>query len=283
MRSPALLNVPLDGPGTCSGARSSRRSARARCANLSFAQFIAYGAHGVAGATASTRPSLPEAHLLQRERHSRPYPARLVQGRRRDLDRRAGGRLHGRRASSEQPVRRASWRRASPGASSTRTRRGGCTSSGKPEHGTVTAPGRARGPDRRPATLRAAGASSGEPLPRLRCTGRRCPFGLPQGAPGWSRVGRIAGLRAGQTIKLRITAPGHNGKLVRWRLPSVSHACRAGPLHPARQPGASVASAPERAQQRPSLRRRCVRQHDELAGRFVAAIRRCASIVCSSV
>jgi len=54
---------------------------------------------------------------------------------------------------------------------------------------------------------------------RLRCTGRGCPFrSRTLERPGEPLT--VPGLRAGQTIQVLITAPAHDGKLVRWRLRS---------------------------------------------------------------
>jgi hypothetical protein len=74
--------------------------------------------------------------------------------------------------------------------------------------------------------LRVAGIADGSVL-ELRCSGRKCPFTNKRTAK--ARKGVIDGLallakpaqkrlRAGQTLEVRVTAPGHLGKVLRYKL-----------------------------------------------------------------
>ena len=84
--------------------------------------------------------------------------------------------------------------------------------------------------------LRFSGVPRGAAL-ELRCTGRGCPFAAKRTTKvvkgtidGLVLLGRHARLRAGQTLEARVTAPGHQGAVIRYRFrkgkrPTVTTLC----------------------------------------------------------
>jgi hypothetical protein len=213
----ALLDVPLDAEGELRDcgivSTFSTRDVRA----LSFPAFTAFGAHGIAGATALSTPALPAPTYFNDQ--VLPDPAQRVSS----VD---GGVIWTSVPAGVYTIRarHPDTRFArfvatcKPGRIVNANPPWGLHELGKPMPAKVSASWSVDGSRVALRRLRAA-ALPRRAVVRLRCKGRRCPFGsrrVRRGGRGFA----VAGLHAGQTIELRITAPGHDGKLVRWRLRS---------------------------------------------------------------
>jgi hypothetical protein len=185
--------------------------------DLSFDAFTAFGAHGVAGATASSSPALPAPTYFNDQ--VLPDPAQRVSS----VD---GGVIWTSVPAGVYTIRaRHPGTRfarfvatCEPGRIVNANPPWGLHELGRPMPATVSARWSVRGSRVALRRLR-AGALPRRAVARVRCKGRRCPFDSRRVRRG-GRGLAVAGLRAGQTIELRITAPGHDGKLVRWRLRS---------------------------------------------------------------
>ena len=126
----ALMHVPVDAAGNPKQCAIVSTFSTRNVRDLDYPSFIAYGAHGVAGATATATPKLPRPTY---------FNAQVIPDPAQQLSSDDGGVLCGsacRPASTPSAptsmgrASRASSRPAAPGASSTPTRRGGCTSWG---------------------------------------------------------------------------------------------------------------------------------------------------------
>jgi hypothetical protein len=220
----ALLGVPLGPAGEPRDCAIVSTFSTRNVRDLSFREFTAYGAHGVAGATAFASPALPAPIYFNRQ--VVPDPAR----RRSSVD---GGviwprvpagvyRIRGRHPSTRFASFVAS---CAPGRVVNANPPWGLHQLGKPMPASVSARWSVRG---RSVWLRKLLVAKlpEDAIVRVRCRGRRCPFRRRTIARPRSRrlelrgaLGRAARrLRAGQTLEVLVTAPAHNGKLVRWRL-----------------------------------------------------------------
>ncbi len=211
----ALLAVPLDAEGELRDCAIVSTFSTRDVRDLSFDAFTAFGAHGVAGATALSTPALPAPTYFNDR--VLPDPAQRVSS----VD---GGVIWTSVPAGVYTIRarHPDTRFArfvatcEPGRIVNANPPWGLHELGKPMPAKVSAGWSVRGSRVALRRLRAA-ALPRRAVARVRCKGRHCPFGsrrVRRGGRGFA----VAGLRAGQTIELRITAPGHDGKLVRWRL-----------------------------------------------------------------
>jgi len=213
----ALLSVPLGPDGELTECAIVSTFSTRNVRDLSFEAFRAYGAHGVAGATASASPVLPSPLYFNDQ---------VIPDATQDRSSVDGGVIWTRVPSGVYTIRARHPRTRF--ASFVATCEPGRVVNANPPWGLhelglrmtarVSAVWCVRGAVLTLRRLRVA-ALPARAVVRLRCTGRGCPFrsrtlerpGEPLSVPG---------LRAGQTIQVLITAPAHDGKLVRWRLRS---------------------------------------------------------------
>jgi hypothetical protein len=211
----ALLAVPAGAEGELRDCAIVSTFSTREVRDLSFDAFTAFGAHGVAGATASLTPAVPAPTYFNDR--VLPDPAQRVSS----VD---GGVIWTSVPAGVYTIRarHPDTRFASfvatcePGRIVNANPPWGLHERGKPMPATVSARWSVVGSRVALRRLRVA-ALPRRAVARVRCKGRRCPFGsrrVRRGGRGFA----VAGLRAGQTIELRITAPGHDGKLARWRL-----------------------------------------------------------------
>jgi hypothetical protein len=213
----ALLAVPVRPDGELQECAIVSTFSTRKVRDLSFAAFTAFGAHGVAGATASTTPALGSPTYFNED--VVPDPAQQ----RSSID---GGVIWTRVPAGVYTIRArhpgtrfaAFVATCSPGRVVNANPPWGLHELGRPMRATVAARWTVRGAAVILRSLRVAAVPQ-RGVVRLRCSGRGCPFRSRR----LRRPGRrleLRGLRAGQTIDVLVTAPGHDGKLVRWRLRS---------------------------------------------------------------
>ena len=221
----ALLGVPLGPNGQARECAIVSTFNTRNVRDLSFRAFAAYGAHGVAGATAFATPALPPPIYFNRE--VVPDPAQ----RRSSVD---GGVIWPRVARGVYTIRgrHPHTRFASfvatcaPGRVVNANPPWSLHQLGKRMPATVSARWSPLGTRVWLRRLRVARLPPGA-IVRVRCRGRRCPFGRRTVARPRSRrldllrLLRSAArrMRPGQTLKVLVKAHAYNGKLVRWRLP----------------------------------------------------------------
>ena len=229
----ALLSVPLDADGEISECAIVSTFSTRNVRDVSFRQFTGYGAHGVADATALATPTLPAPIYFNDD--VIPDPAQE----RSSID---GGVIWTGvptgvyRIRARHPSRRFASFLATckPGRVVNANPPWGLHELGKPMPAVVSArwsviPGGALLDGLRVAKLPAEAAV------RISCTGRQCPFRRRTVAePRGKRIDLLSALGPsarrllpGQTLDVLVSARGHNGKLVRWRVPAAGVPTRA--------------------------------------------------------
>jgi hypothetical protein len=219
----ALLGVPLGPGGQASECAIVSTFSTRNVRDLSFGAFAAYGAHGVAGATAFATPPLPPPIYFNSQ--VVPDPAQ----RRSSVD---GGVIWPRIPPGVYTIggRHPHTRFASfvatcaPGRVVNANPPWGLHQLGKRMPATVVARWSLFGTGVRLRKLRVARLPP-VAIVRVRCRGRRCPFGRAVARPRGPSLDllRVLGrparkLRPGQTLAVLVKAHAYNGELVRWRL-----------------------------------------------------------------
>lgn len=218
-----LLAVPLDANGELAQCAIVSTFSTRNVRDLPFDDFTAYGAHGVAGATASASPGLPKPTY---------FNANVIPDPAQPLSSKDGGVIW-----TKVPAGRYTITARSPStrfASFVATCRPGRVVNANPPWGLhelgLRNPARISGTWAVRSGVPVLTSLRARSLPpaavvRLRCTGRRCPFGTRTLAPGATSADlraalprRGAGLRAGQTLEVAVTAHAYDGSVVRWAL-----------------------------------------------------------------
>ena len=208
----ALLDVPVGSDGELTDCAIVSTFSTRNVRDVSFARFVAYGAHGVAGATAATSPSLAAPTYFNEQ---------VVPDRAQRRSSEDGGVIWTRVPAGVYTVRaRHPGTRFAPFVATCEPGRivnanppWGLHERGRRNRATVSADWSSGGGMFALRRLRVT-ARPPRAAVRIRCTGRGCPF----------RERRVrgtfaaAGFRAGQTVEVAVTAPGHDGRSVRWRL-----------------------------------------------------------------
>ena len=220
----ALLGVPIDAHGNLKQCAIVSTFNTRNVRDLSYVQFIAYGAHGVAGATASTTPVLPKPVY---------FNASVIPDRTQKMSSQDGGvvwtgvpvactrslhtiRPRGSRASSPH---------AGPDGWSTRTRRGGCTSSHPGTLRESRLPWSVRGGSVAARSLSVSRLPAGAVV-RTSCSGRGCPSGsrrtlMPAAAAQINLLRALGGslkFAAGDRFSVAVSAHAFNGAVWRWTM-----------------------------------------------------------------
>jgi hypothetical protein len=220
----AVLNVQLEPDGELPDCAIVSTFNTRNVRDLTFPGFTAYGAHGVAGATAFATPTLGVPIYFNED--VIPDPAQPLSS----VD---GGVLwiHVPAGVYTIRARHPSTRFASfvatcaPGRVVNANPPWGLHELGQRMTATVSATWSVSGAGVRLRRLSVARLPAGA-IVQVRCTGRRCPFKRRTVAkPKGTRLhlvgalGRtVRRLGPGQTLELRVTAHGYDGKLFRWRL-----------------------------------------------------------------
>jgi len=212
-----LLAVPVgpDGEPTECAIVSTFSTRHVR--DVSFEAFRTYGAHGVPGATAWATPRLPSPVYFNDQVIPDPGQQRS------SVD---GGVIWTRVPAGVYTIRarHSSTRFASfvatcaPGRIVNANPPWGLHELGERMPATVSADWDVDGSRVALRRLRVASVPR-RGIVRVRCRGQGCPFGSRRLRPA-TRSFAAPGLRAGQTVEVLVTAGGHDGKLVRWRLRS---------------------------------------------------------------
>jgi hypothetical protein len=219
----ALLEVPLDANGELAQCAIVSTFSTRNVRDLGFAGFIGYGAHGVAGATAFTRPALPEPIYF----NSSVIPDRAQPSSSED-----GGVIWTRVPTGRYTVfaRHPTTRFASfvatcrPGRVVNANPPWGLHELAPPMPAGVTAAWAWRGSRLALRSLTARGLPA-KAVITMSCSGPRCPFTARTVRSSSSTVnllptlgGAVSGLRAGQTLDVRVTAHAYDGKVFRWAI-----------------------------------------------------------------
>ncbi|MBN1528910.1 MAG: hypothetical protein JW895_07610 [Thermoleophilaceae bacterium] len=210
-----LLEVPLDERGELRQCAIVSTFSTRNVRDLSFNGFTGYGAHGVAGATAFARPALPPPVYFNEDVIPDPLQ---------ELSSVDGGVVWTRVPAGAYRIR--ARHPSTRFASFLATCRPGRVINANPPWGLHelglrnTAKVSLRWSGTRLRRFRVTNLPPAATV-RLSCTGSGCPFkrrSVKANDP--VPVDLLEGLRPGQTLEVRLTAHGYDGKLVRYRLRS---------------------------------------------------------------
>ena len=219
----ALLEVPLDANGQLVECAIVSTFSTRNVRDLSFAGFTAYGAHGVAGATASGIPALPapvyfnESVIPDRAQSSSSKDGGVVW---------TGVPTGTYTVAAHHPTTRFASLLATcrPGRIVNANPPWGLHELAPPMPASVSAAWSRRGSRLALRSLTARGLPA-KAVVTVRCAGSRCPFTARTVRPASGRAdllpvlgGAVGGLRAGQTLEVRVTAHAYDGKVFGWAI-----------------------------------------------------------------